>query len=75
VRPFYSFNFLAAAVFAIFFYRAGELESSPGLLWSALSAVISLLICQWLRWGLSAMIFGQIALLAGIAVFRSHRKP
>ena len=32
------------------------------------------LIWQWLRWGLLAMIVGQIGLFVGIGVFRVIRK-
>jgi hypothetical protein len=68
--PFYSFDLIAMVVFALFFYRAGKSENSPGLLWAALSILISLLISKWLKWGLFAMLLGQIALLIGIAIFR-----
>jgi hypothetical protein len=71
--PFYSFNFVGMVVFAIFFYRAGVFDNSPGLLWAALSVVISFLTWQWLHWGLLGMILGQIALFFGIAVFRVIR--
>ena len=74
MMPFYSFNLVLMVVFAILFYRAGELEDSPGLLWAALSALISFLVWQWLRWGLLAMILGQIGLFVGIGVFRAIRK-
>lgn len=72
--PFYSFNFVLMVMFAIFFYRAGEFDDSPGLLWAALSVLISLLVWQWLRCGLLAMILGQIGLFVGIGIFRVIRK-
>jgi hypothetical protein len=72
--PFYSFNFVLTVVFAVFFYRAGVFDNGPGLLWAALSVVISLAVWQWLRWGLLAMILGQVVLFAGIGVFRVIRK-
>ena len=72
---FYSFQCVLMIVFAIFFYRAGEFEDSPGLLWAALSVIISLAIWQWLHWGLLAMVLGQVALFIGIGVFRAIRKP
>jgi hypothetical protein len=74
------FDLLAMVVFAIFFFRAGYLEkrrgfeNSTGLFWAALSLVISLLMLQWLKWGLLAMILGQIGLFIGITVFRYTRK-
>jgi len=74
MMPFYSFNFLLLIVFAVFFYRAGEFDNAPGILWAALSVVISLLVWQWLRWGLLAMVLGQVALFVGIGVVRAIRK-
>jgi hypothetical protein len=71
----YSFNFLLLVAFAVFFYRAGEFENCPGILWAAMSVAISLLVWQWLGWGLLAMIVGQVGLFAGIGVFRAMRKP
>jgi len=61
-------------VFAIFFYRAGVFENGPAWLWAGLSLAISLVIWQWLRWGLLAMILGQLGLFVGIGVFRVIRK-
>ena len=75
--PFYSFNFLAMVVFAIFFHRAAQFDGGSqwvGLFWAALSVAISFVIWQWLHWGAFAMFLGQIALFAGIGVFRVMRK-
>ena len=74
MMQFYSFNFLLMVVFAIFFYRAGEFDGGPGLLWAALSVAISFLIWQWLGWGLLAMLLGQVGLFVAIGVFRVIRK-
>jgi len=72
MMPLYS---LVLVAFAIFFYRAGEFENCPGVLWAAVSVVISLLTWQWLRWGPLGMILCQIGLFVGIGVFRVVRKP
>jgi hypothetical protein len=75
--PFYSWNFILMVVFAIFYYRAAQFDGGSelsGLLWAALSVAISFLIWQWLRWGVLAMLFGQIALFVGIGVYRVIRK-
>lgn len=72
--PIYSFHFVLTVVFAIFFYRAGEFEEAPALLWSALSVAISLLMWLGLRWGLLGIILGQVCLFIGIGVFRALRK-
>jgi asparagine N-glycosylation enzyme membrane subunit Stt3 len=74
MMPLYSFNFLAMIVFAVFFYRAAEFDNGPGLLWTVLSILISLLVWQWLGWGLLAMIFAQVCLFVGIGAFRAMRK-
>ncbi len=73
ILPFYTFNFVLMVVFAVVFYRAGLFEGGPGLLWAASSVAISLLIWQWLGWGLLAMILGQIALFVGIGIARVIR--
>jgi hypothetical protein len=75
MMPLYSFHFVFLIVFAVFFYRAAAFEDGPALLWAALSVLISLLIWQWLRWGLLAMLLGQVGLFVGIGVFRAVRKP
>ena len=72
--PIYSFNFVLMVAFAILFYRAGVFDDSSGLLWATLSVLISFLVWQWLRWGLMAMVLGQIGLFVGIGVFRVIRK-
>ena len=74
MMPFYSWNFLLMVVSAIFFYRAGEFDGGPGLLWAALSVAISLVIWQWLHWGVLEMLLGQVALFVGIGVYRVIRK-
>ena len=73
--PVYSFKFVLTVVFAIVMYRAGVTEDSPGLLWAALSASISLVIWLGLGWGLIPMVLGQVALFIGIGVFRLLRDP
>jgi hypothetical protein len=62
-------------VFAVFFYRAGESEGVSGALWAGLSVAISFAVWQWLRWGLFAMILGQVALFVGIGIVRMLRDP
>jgi hypothetical protein len=74
MMPFYSFSLLATVMFAVFFYRAGEFENGPALLWAVLSVAISLLVWQWLRLGLLGIILGQVGLFGGIGVVRVMRK-
>jgi len=72
--PIYSFAFVVLVASAIFFYRAAEFDDGPGPLWAALSVAISLLIWQWLGWGLLAMILGQVGLFVCITLIRMLSK-
>ena len=72
---FYSFSFIIIVICAVFFYRAGEFENSSGILWAGLSALISFIIWRWLNGGVLALLLGQVALFAGITVYRSRQKP
>ena len=71
--PFYSYEFLVMMVSAIGLYKAGELDHGPGLLWAALSLVISFLIWQVMGWGILALFLGQVALSVGIGVTGAMR--
>ncbi len=72
--PFYSFTFVLLLACAVFFYRAGEFEGSSGVLWAALSVVISVAIWRWLHGGFVAVLLGQLGLFAGITLYRSRKK-
>ena len=75
LMPIYSFNFVLLVVFGIFFYRAGLFDGGSGVLWSAISVAVSLLIWQGFGWGLLAMLLGQFGLFVVIGVFRATSKP
>jgi len=60
---------------AIFFYRAGEFDGSSGLLWAALSVVISVVAWRVFGWGILGILMAQTGLFVGITVFRMLRKP
>lgn len=66
---------VAMCVFAIVFYRAGQMERSWGLLWATLSAVISILTLFVLGWGWIAFFGGQAALFIGITLWRMRQQP
>lgn len=76
--PFYSYNFVLLAACAIFFYKAGTIDEDAGpmwgLLWAALSVVISFMVWRGLGWGLLPMIATQVVLFFGIAVVRVLRE-
>lgn len=73
--PFYSITFILLVACAVFFYRAGEFEGSSGLAWSALSVLISMAIWQGFHGGFIWVLLGQLALFAGITVYRSRKGP
>lgn len=66
---------LIIIAFAIFFYGAAESENESTLIWCGLSVAISALTIFWLHWGWLGIISGQVALFAGITIFRMLRKP
>lgn len=68
---------LAAAIAAaIFWYKGAEMEKVNPLLWVGPSVVISAIAIFALTRGWLGVILGQIALLAGITVYRALRdKP
>jgi len=70
----YAYTVILIIGSAIFFYRAGKHDDGPALLWAALSVAISFLILFWLKWGLFAMMLGQVGLFVGVGVFRVIRK-
>jgi hypothetical protein len=74
VCMFLSFPLVFLVVFAIFFYRAGEFEGGPSIMWAALSVAVSLATWRWLGWGLFSLILGQVALFLGITIVRAMRK-
>ena len=59
-------------LFAALYYSAGEIEGAPnhGVLWAALSIVVSLIILAGIGGGIVALIVCQALLLIGIAVVR-----
>jgi hypothetical protein len=61
------------SVCAIFFYRAGRLEKSWGVLWAALSIVVSLVALRFLNWGLLGVFIAQALLFVGITAYRMWR--
>jgi hypothetical protein len=72
---FYSLDFILLIVFAIFYFRAGESEGSSGIVWSAASIAISMVIWRIFGWGWFGILIGQIALFVGITIIRIIRKP
>lgn len=63
------------SVCALVFYRAGQMERSPAVLWAALSIAASFLALRFLPWGLVGVFLAQVALFAGITLYRMWRQP
>lgn len=68
-------HLVATCVFAVVFYRAGRMEHSWGVLWAALSIVVSILALLVLGWGWIGFFGGQIALFTGITFWRMRANP
>lgn len=65
---------IVLSVCAITFYRAGKHEHSWGVLWAALSLVVSLVALRFLQLGLVGVLLGQACLFAGITFYRMQKK-
>jgi hypothetical protein len=73
--PIYSFAFVLALACAALFYKAGEQETESGLAWAGVSIVVSALIILTFHGGVGAVLLGQLAVLAGITLWRTWRDP
>lgn len=71
---------LLAIVSAYTYYVLGAYEAQQGgrhhgILWSALSLGVSLVVAYLFKGGWSVLLVAQIGLFLGIAVFRAMRQP
>jgi len=73
--PFYSFGFVMALICAMFFYQAGEKETSTGLWWGGLSVILSAVVIMLLHGGVWSVLFAQVGLLVTITLYRVWRDP
>jgi hypothetical protein len=64
---------LVTCVFAIVFFRAGQIERSWSLLWCALSVTASLLAFSVLHWGALGAFATNALLFVGITAYRVVR--
>lgn len=71
----YSFGLVIALACAAFFYKAGEQETSTGLWWGGLSALVSAVMLLRLGGGVLPVLLGQLGLLLAITLFRVWRDP
>lgn len=66
----YSIHLVILVAFAVFFYRAAQMDRSPGIIWAGLSILVYLLTLLAFSWGYLGCVMGQIILFFGIAVVR-----
>ena len=65
----YSFDTIMLIAFAVFFYKAADIEGASKLIWPILSIIVSL-ITRALSFELFGLILSQIALFSVITVIR-----
>lgn len=70
---FYSLKFVMLLAFAVFYFKAAEMENCSGFLWSALSVLVFILTWIVLLWGYVGCLLGQVVLFTGITVVRVLR--
>lgn len=63
------------SVCAITFYQMGRYERSWGLLWAALSVLVSFGAMRYLPTGFLGVLLGQVALFVAITIYRMRRPP
>jgi hypothetical protein len=71
-------NWIIAFVCAFVLYGAGKAEAreagpNAGFLWAGLSIAVSALLIRFLGAGWLLVLVGQLALFAGIGIFRAMR--
>ena len=71
---------LLAAVFAFFFWRAGDYEARHGgrnfgMPWAVLSVIVSVIVVVPLHGTWGVLLIAQVVLFFGIGAFRAWREP
>lgn len=65
-----SYSVVLIVVAAAFFWKAAAREEESGIIWAGVSLVVSVLIMA-LGGGFVVLVLGQVAVFAGITVFRT----
>jgi Ca2+/Na+ antiporter len=60
-------------VFAVFFYRVGEIEYEKGNVFCLASLAITLIVSFWLHHGAMGVVMAQLLLFAGMWIFNVRR--
>lgn len=61
-------------LFAVFFYRVGDIEYEKGLLFGSASLAVSLAATLWLHQGIAGVVGGQLLLFGGMWIFNLKRR-
>ena len=73
--PFSPFDIVVAFSFAGVFYKVGQDESRAGMIWAALSLLLTTIAIIPLKGGPGMVLLAQLALMLGIALYRLWRDP
>lgn len=65
---------LFAVLFAVLFYRIGEIEYDRGALMALASIAVSVTACVWLNQGLPGLFVGHLLLFGGMWVVNLKRR-
>jgi hypothetical protein len=65
----YGLDLVVTLAFAFIFYKAGEIENQPALVWGGLSVIVSL-VTRIMGFGLLPLIVAQVFLYFAIALVR-----
>ncbi|MDX2218542.1 MAG: hypothetical protein SF172_05910 [Burkholderiales bacterium] len=65
-----NYSLVLTVVAAVFFWNAAMREKESGIIWAGVSLVVSALIMA-LGGGFLVLVLGQVAVFAGITVFRT----
>jgi|GEM_PF-3905695 len=68
------FRFIVMTGFAVFYFRAAQLDDSSPILFSGLSVIVSLIVWTRWGWGFWGMVLAQFLLFVLIAIFRIARE-
>lgn len=69
----YSLPFIVLICCAAAYYKAADIENTSGILWAGMSVVVFCITWFVIGWGIPGDLLGQVALLAGITIYRVVR--
>ncbi|MGA2439427.1 MAG: hypothetical protein ABSH08_00585 [Tepidisphaeraceae bacterium] len=69
----YSLPFVVLLCCAAAYYKAADIENTSGILWAGMSVAVFCITWFVFGWGIAGDLLGQVALLAGITIYRVVR--